>query len=207
MQGGKICFNIRMKRKMTIGDWGAEVLSRAMDPVWEIPAAIVLAIRFAVVEGFRWRFLGLILFIDAVVPMIFFLTMLQHKQIKDWDIQNRRQRIPLYLFTLVCHLGGLWLAQELGKTELVAILGVYYAIAIIFFLITLFWKVSLHAGVNAVLITTLNVFYNWKYWWLYGLLILVMWARVYQKHHSLVQVIVGAGLAMIITFVGLNLVV
>ncbi|MFH2019582.1 MAG: hypothetical protein ABII80_03155 [bacterium] len=196
-----------MKRKMTIGDWGAEVLSRAMDPVWEIPAAIVLAIRFAVVEGFRWRFLGLILFIDAVVPMIFFLTMLQHKQIKDWDIQNRRQRIPLYLFTLVCHLGGLWLAQELGKTELVAILGVYYAIAIIFFLITLFWKVSLHAGVNAVLITTLNVFYNWKYWWLYGLLILVMWARVYQKHHSLVQVIVGAGLAMIITFVGLNLVV
>lgn len=204
---GELWFNRVMSRKGRLLTTGAEVLSRVMDPVWEIPVAILIAIRFAVIEGFRWRFLGIVLFVDAVMPMIFFLTMLQHKQIKDWDIQNRRQRIPLYLFTLVCHLGGVWLAHELGKTELVEILLVYYLIAIGFFLTTLFWKISLHAGVNAVLITSINVFYNWKYWWLYGLLILVMWARVYQKHHSLVQVLVGAAIATIITFIGLSIVV
>lgn len=183
----------------------AEVVSRGLDPTWEIPAALMLAVGFAVSEGFRWRFLGLLLFIDAIVPMIFFLTMLYHKQIKDWDIQNRVQRLPLYLFTLICHLGGLWLAHELGKTELTSVLLVYYAVAIIFFVITLRWKISLHAGVNAVLITTLNIFYGWRYWWLYGLVLAVMWARVYQKHHTWTQVIVGAILGGAIVAVGLSL--
>lgn len=182
----------------------AELVSRALDPVWEIPAAIAVAVMFAVREGLRWRFLGLILFIDAVVPMIFFLTMLYHKQIKDWDIQKRAERIPLYLFTLVCHLGGLWLAHELGKGELVRVLAVYYVTAIVFFLITLKWKISLHAGVNAVLVTSLNVFYGWHYVWLYGLLCLVMWARVTQRHHTWAQVIAGALLGGGMVMLGLQ---
>jgi membrane-associated phospholipid phosphatase len=183
----------------------ANVLSRLLDPTWEIPAALVVAVAFAVREGLRWRFMGLLLFIDAIVPMIFFLTMLHHKQISDWDIQKRTQRIPLYLFTLACHLGGLWLAHELGKTSLVSVLLVYYVVAIIFFGITWFWKISLHAGVNAVLVTTLNIFTNWKYWWLYGLVVAVCWARVYQKHHTWTQVVVGAILGGIIVGVGLSL--
>lgn len=181
----------------------AEVLSRLLDPVWEIPLSLILAIGFAVHEGLRWRFVGLLLFIDAVVPMIFFLTMLYHKQIKDWDIQNRAQRIPLYLFTMICHLGGIWLAHELGRAELVSILLVFYVVAVIFFLITLKWKISLHAGVNAVLFTAVNVFYDFKYLWLYILLYLVMWARVYQKHHTWSQVIAGALIGGGVVWVGL----
>lgn len=183
----------------------AEGVSRILDPVWEIPAALLLAVAFAVSEGLRWRFVGLLLFIDAVVPLIFFLTMLYHRQIKDWDIQNRRQRIPLYLFTLVCHLGGLWLAHELGKTELTSILLVYYVVALVFFGITLKWKISLHAGVNTVLITTLNILTKGKYWWMYGLVFLVMWARVYQRHHTWVQVVVGTILGGLIVGVGLSM--
>ncbi len=183
-----------------------EVVSRVLDPVWEIPLAILLAVAFAATEGLRWRFLGLLLFIDAVVPMIFFVMMLVNKQIKDWDIQKREQRIPLYTFTLICHLAGLWLAYELGKTELALVLGVFYLTGIIFALITLKWKISLHAGVNAVLFTAINVFYGWQYIWLYGLLGLVMWARVYQKHHTWEQVIAGAVLGGCMVGVGLGLV-
>lgn len=192
-----MCLNGEMRKIF------AEVVSRVLDPVWEIPIAIMLAIAFAVREGLRWRFLGLILFIDAVVPMIFFLTMLYHKQISNWDIQKRSERIPLYLFTMICHLGGMWLAHELGRVELVGVLAVFYGVAIVFFLITLKWKISLHAGVNAVLITTINMFYGWQYVWLYGLLYLVMWARVYQQHHTWAQVWVGAGLGAGMVGVGL----
>lgn len=184
----------------------AELVSRVLDPVWEIPLAILLAAVFAVSEGLRWRFLGLLLFIDAIVPMIFFVIMLLNKQIKDWDIQDREQRIPLYTFTLLCHLAGLWLAHELGKTELVAVLAVFYIVGIIFALITLKWKISLHAGVNAVLFTATNLFYGWHYMWLYGLLFIVMWARVYQKHHTWEQVLAGASLGGGLVGVGLNLV-
>lgn len=176
-----------------------------MDPVWEIPLALLLAVGFAVREGIRWRFVGLLMFIDAIVPMIFFLTMLYHKQIRDWDIQNRAERIPLYLFTMICHLGGIWLAHELGRDQLVSILLVFYAVAVIFFVITLKWKISIHAGVNAVLFTAINIFYDFKYVWLYGLLYLVMWARVYQKHHTWAQVMAGALIGGGIVAVGLGI--
>lgn len=180
----------------------AEVVSRVLDPVWEIPVAILVAIAFAVKEGLRWRFLGVLLFIDAIVPMIFFLTMLYHKQLSNWDMDKRSQRLPIYLFTLVCHLGGLWLAHELGRVELVRVLSVFYSVAIIFFLVTMKWKMSLHAGVNAGLITTINIFYGWHLWWLYGALCLVMWARVYQKHHTWAQVVAGAGVGIGVILVG-----
>lgn len=182
----------------------AEIVSRVLDPVWEIPIAIVMAVAFAMQEGLRWRFLGILLFIDAVVPMVFFLIMLYHKQIREWDMQNRRQRLPLYLFTLICHLGGLWIAYELEKTGLFPILVVYYLVAVVFFLISLRWKISLHAGVNAVLITTINIFYGWRYWPLYLFLLLVMWARVYQKHHTWGQVVAGAVLGGGIVSLGLR---
>ncbi|MEI8232624.1 MAG: hypothetical protein WCG44_02675 [bacterium] len=183
----------------------AEIISRGLDPVWEMPAALLIAVGFAVHEGLRWRFLGLLLFIDAIVPVIFFLTMLYHKQIKDWDMQKRSERIPLYIFTMICHLGGIWLAHELGKVELVNVLLVFYAVGITFALTTFKWKISLHAGVNAGLITIINIFYGWRFSWLYLLLCLVMWARVYQKHHTWAQVIAGAIVGSVVVGVGLSL--
>lgn len=184
----------------------AERVSRILDPVWEIPLALLLAIAFAADAGLRWRFLGVILFIDAIIPMIFFLTMLYHRQITDWDMQKRGERLPIYVFTLICHMGGLGIAHAAGKDELVAILLVYYLIGIVFVLVTRWWKISIHAGVNAVLITSLNVFYGWQYWWLYLILPLVMWARVYQKHHTWAQVVAGAVLGVGMTWAGLWLV-
>ncbi len=145
----------------------AELVSRLLDPVWEIPLAILLAVAFAAAEGLRWRFLGLLLFVDAVVPFIFFLTMLRHKQLVNWDMQRRGERIPIYAFALICHLAGLWLAHELGL---------------------------------------INLFYGWHFIWLYCLLAFVMWARVYQRHHTWEQVIVGAILGGGMVLVGLNLV-
>ncbi len=184
----------------------ATFISRVFDPPIEIPLAILFAIGFAVKEGLRWRFLGVIMFIDAVVPLIFFLTMLYHKQIKDWDLQNRKERIPIFLFTMLCHLGGLWLAHEAGKDELVGILLIFYAVAIIFFLISTRWKISLHAGVNSVLFTAINMFYDWQYIWLYPFLGLVMWARVYQKHHTWAQVTVGALIGFVVVYLGMTIV-
>jgi hypothetical protein len=183
----------------------ARVLSRVLDPVWEVPLALLLAIAFAVREGLRWRFVGLLLFIDFVVPFIFFLLMIKHGQISNWDTDSKAQRLPILFFGLLCNLGGLWLAHALGKTELMSVLIVYYLIAIVFFLITIFWKISLHAGINAILITSLNMFYGWRYPWLYLFLLAVMWARVYERHHTWMQVTLGAllGTGMVIGGLGM----
>lgn len=185
----------------------AELISRLFDPVWEIPAALLLAVMFALQEGIRWRFLGLLLFIDAIVPMIFFLTMLYHKQLSNWDMDKRRQRLPIYIFTLICHLGGIWLAHELGKVQLTHILLVFYVIGLVFVAVTSWWKISIHAGVNGVLITAVNLFYGWHFGWLYLILYLVMWARVYQKHHTWAQVLAGASLGICMVLLGMAILV
>lgn len=184
----------------------AEVISRVLDPVWEIPVAIGIAILFAVKEGLRWRFMGMLLFVDFVVPFIFFLTMLHHHQIHNWDIDKRWERLPLIFFGLVCNLGGIWLARELGKNDLMAILMVFYGVAVVFFLITLKWKISLHAGVNSVLFTIINALYGYKYLYLYFLLLPLAWARVYQKHHTSLQFVLGAVLGSVMVVIGMYMV-
>lgn len=184
----------------------ARIISRVFDPVFEIPVAILLAMWVAVEEGFRWRFLGLILFLDMMVPFIFFLVMIFHKQISNWDIRKREERLPLYFFTMLCHLGGVWLAHEVGKTELASILFVFWLLGVVFAGITAFWKISLHGGVNAVLIVFTNVLLGWHYWPLFLILPVVGWARVYDKHHTPLQYWSGALLGGSVCYLSLKLV-
>ncbi len=181
-----------------------QLVSRLFDPTLEIPLAILFAVYIAVSEGVRWRFLGILLFIDLVVPLIFFLTMLYHKQIKDWDVRERRERLPLYFFTMLCHLGGVWLARELGRVELAQLLFIFWGMGLIFAGVTVFWKISIHGGVNAFLITLINYFYDWTLLWLYIVLFLVGWARVRDKHHTLWQYVAGCVLGALGLLVGLN---
>lgn len=182
----------------------ARIISRVFDPPHEILLAVLLAVYIAVKEGLRWRFLGLILFIDAVVPFIFFLTMLYNKQVSSWDIRERKERLPIYLFTMLCHLGGVWLAHELGKSELSRTLFTFWLTGITFAVITSFWKISLHAGVNAFLATLIVSTFGLKYLWVYGLVLVVMWARHYDGHHTWGQLLVGAGLGILGAMMGIR---
>lgn len=184
----------------------ARVISRVFDPVFEIPFTIGLAMLLAVEEGIRWRFLGLLLFLDILVPFIFFLMMLLHGQISSWDIRKREQRLPLYFFTILCHLGGVWLAYAVGKTDLAEILFVFWILGIVFTLITSFWKISIHGGVNAVLVVFVNMVSDWSYWWLLMILPLVGWARIYDKHHSWQQYVAGVILGGGVCYLALRLV-
>lgn len=189
------------KEKQKVPVW-VMVVSRVFDPVVEIPLALAGAVWFSLANGLRWRFLVVLLYIDAVLPFIFFLHLLHKGEISDWDIRRKEQRLPLYLFTVMVHLAGVWLAWVAGKRELMVILLAFYLVAVVFMVITYFWKISLHAGVNALLVTFINLVIGWKYWWLYGVVVLVSWARVRGGFHRVSQVIWGAVLAMGLFLVG-----
>ena len=182
----------------------AKVVSRVFDPIIEIPVAIGLSVWVAVMEGLRWRFLGALLFIDLLMPFIFMMTMMRHGQISEFDIRKKEQRIPLYFFTMLCHLVGVWLAYAVGKIDLAHILSVFWILGVVFSMITVFWKISLHGGVNAVLAVFVNVLFGYRYWWLFLILPVVGWARVYDKHHDVRQFVVGALLGGGVSFVALK---
>ena len=185
----------------------AWVVSRVFDPVVEIPILLAGTVYYALSNGLRWRFFSLLLVVDAILPAMFMLYQLKTGKVKDWDMTKRKERFELYFFTIFAHLFGVVAAYAVGKQALFEILLIMWSLAVVFALITLFWKISVHAGTNAVLVAFFNHFYGWdKYWWLVGILALVLWSRVVIKKHSWSQVLIGAGVALGWVSLGLQMI-
>jgi membrane-associated phospholipid phosphatase len=175
----------------------AWIISRIFDPVFLIPILLGVAVWYAVANGMRWRFLGLLMFVDAFLPFALMMIGLKLKWFSDWDITKRKERGSLFFWTLACHFFGVCLAFALGKTLLFEILLIFWTLAVIFAVVTLFWKISVHAGVNGAFLAFFNHFYGWdKYWWLVLILFVVMWSRVFLKKHTWKQVILGSSVAI-----------
>lgn len=175
----------------------ARVLSVVFDPRVEVPILLLMAVGAAYDDGAALMFLGLLFFVDVLMPTLFYLHLVNSGEISDPDISKREQRVPLYQFITLAHLGGIGLAFGFGQIVLMKILIVFWLMALMFTGVTQFWKVSMHAGVNAALATFVCL--NWgKAWvWLFGLVGLVAWSRVVLKKHRIEQVVIGGLLGML----------
>jgi len=163
------------------------------DPVVEIPLVLFSVVWMALVNGLRWRFLIFVFVVDMLIPAGYMLWGLKRGSLSDWDISKRQERVRLFSLTVVMHAVTVVYAFVLGKTELGLLLLVLWSLAIVFASITFVWKISVHAGVNGVLLTFFNHFWGWdNYWWLVIILLLVLWSRVEIKKHSWKQVFGGA---------------
>lgn len=186
----------------------AWIVSRVFDPIVEIPMMLSVAVWWALTNGLRWRFLVFLLVTDALMPAFYLLYGLKKGFISDLDITKREERLGLYVFTTLIHLVGVVYAFSLSKTELGNILLVFWSLAVVFALITYYWKISVHAGVNGAALAFFNHFWGWEnYWWLVVVLLLVLWSRVEIKKHSWLQVTVGSGLAIAWVELGLRFLV
>lgn len=185
----------------------AWVISRVFDPVIEIPVLLSAAVLYAIRNGWRFRYLVFLLLIDALAPAAFMVWGLITKRFSDWDMTKREERRSIYIFTVIVHLFGVVYAFLLGKEELSEILFVFWLVALVFAIVTFFWKISIHAGVNGAALAFFNHFWGWQnYWWLAVVLLLVLWARVEIHKHTWTQVLVGAGSAIAMVEFGLRLV-
>lgn len=183
----------------------AWVVSRVFDPVIEIPVMLGATAWWALTNGFRWRFLVFLLLVDALLPALYMFYGLRKGFISDWDMTKKEERRGLYVFTVLVHLVGVVYAFFLGKSELGVILLVFWSLAVIFALVTYFWKISVHAGVNGAALAFFNHFWGWEnYWWLVVVLLLVLWSRVEIKKHTWMQVMIGSSLAIIWVELGLR---
>ena len=186
-----------MKRKL------AWLISRVFEPVWEVPLLVWLTVDYSVQAGSRARILEYLFFIDIVLPGIFLFSLMKTDRVSDWDFTNRKEREKAYFFIVGCHFIGILMAFFLGFDLLWKMLSVLWLITFVFMLINLYWKISVHAGVNALLMIFLNSLFGWKMFaWMSMILILVLWARVKTRKHTVTQVMVGAALSMAIAELG-----
>jgi hypothetical protein len=173
----------------------ALIISQLFNPFFEIPLIIVIAVFYAYFNGYEWEFLTLLLLIDTIIPALFYYHLVKRHEIHDWDISDRKERYPLYGFTLAAHLVGIYFAFISHQYNLAALLVIFWMIGLAFFSITLFWKISVHGGVNAVLAAVIVMIFGTTYWWLFLFLVPIGWSRVYLKEHTITQFVAGSVLA------------
>ncbi|MGD2142237.1 MAG: PAP2 family protein [Candidatus Bathyarchaeota archaeon] len=141
-------------------------------------------------------------FFGAILPLSSTYYLVRKGIIPDIYASDRSTRTEPFLWAMASYLLGvtalLWLNAPFVVTALMAC---YFVNALIMLCITLYWKISIHAvGVTGP-ITALVFQLGAKISPLFLLMLPVAWARIELKAHNLKQVIAGAVISTILTWI------
>lgn len=163
-----------------------------------VPVATAIGVvqKHAVPEDLL-RWLGIVVLFVTVLPALSIAVMVRFSKVSDLHLKNREERFLPLCCTLVSMIVGTFLLYQLGAAREIVWAGVAYVInSVIFFAITLMWKISFHSSVATGCVTVLVMLVNPQFGWLFLLIPLIAWARVYRKRHTLLQTVVGAVIAV-----------
>jgi membrane-associated phospholipid phosphatase len=152
------------------------------------------------------KFLGIILSVlfTFIIPIAVFLMFKKHGKIKDYDASVKEERTNLYFIgVLLCGV-GLIISIALNFNINYSILWLIYIINSLFLImINKYWKISAHMiGVSAPMAAFL--FFGSIYFIiLFFLAILLAWARLKLKMHSINQIIAGFLFGFLLTYLQL----
>ncbi|HEX9921378.1 MAG TPA: phosphatase PAP2 family protein [Anaerolineae bacterium] len=180
-----------------IARWVSHVISPHVVGV-VIISVISLQFSSSPLEVLRW--LALLMPLLVVPPLGYLMWLVRRGLLKDIYIPNRRKRITPLVFMMIWLLFLWGLIRYLGAPPTVESL---FVITIMLFgilgAITLFWKISFHAGIVSAAVTTAVILGGYSTWPVTLLVPLVGWSRVRLRRHTPRQVLYGSLLGMLIT--------
>lgn len=140
----------------------------------------------------------------TMIPLVMMLQLTKSGVISDFNVSERKQRTRPFLGAAASYFagGGVLLLMR-APTIITALMLCYAGNTIIMLLITLRWKISIHAsgvaGPTTALVYSLGVFAAV----FYILLIPVGWARMRLRAHTPWQILAGASVTVIATWLQL----
>ena len=161
----------------------------------------------ALLPALGWAALAL-LFADGV-PLAYLALGLRRGWVTGFDMPRRQERAPFIAVNLSGNLLGYLLLRSLGAPDtLAALLLVYVGMGATMLTISLFWKISLHAGGVGGFAAALTWLFG-PVWALTFLAVpLVGWARVHRRRHTWAQVaaggLVGTAVTTLVLALALN---
>jgi hypothetical protein len=177
----------------------AQVISNIFDPLLVIPIIFITTIGAAYLLG-EVSLVQFVLLITIYLgmPGAIYFWMLSTKRINDPDISRRELRLPLFRDIIVIHLFGVAAAYWWQLFPLAYQLTMLWLVLLTYALLTRYIKVSIHAGVNTILV----LIAIWRLGsWGYALAwipLVVGLARVIDKQHTVAQVILGIAVALLL---------
>ncbi len=141
-------------------------------------------------------------------PLVLLLIAVAAGRVRNLDLDLRHERPWPMLIALVITVVGLTVLWVLGAPRLLLILLIATLIGgAVALLITLRWKISIHAGGAAGAATVMALLYGVQALPLLFGVVLIGWSRVVLGKHTWPQVVAGAAVSAVITVLvfGLNL--
>ncbi len=178
----------------------AYLVSRVFDPILVTPMIFLVIFREESGKNYSIFFLLALLVFEALLPAVYVISKFVGRHMKDWDIKRKESRIPLMVFGLISQLVGLILCWWFGYMDLLILLLGLWVVLLTYLVVTYLYKMSVHAGVNAILAFMVTEFVGWEYWWLWLIPPLVSWSRLIVKQHSLGQVALGMSLPVFVLY-------
>ncbi len=177
----------------------ATLISRLFEPMVTLAVITVWAAVHFGLQGWGLQLFLLILVVGLILPIVVFRYFLVKKgHVVDWDIHKRRERIkPLLVlvgFVIFAQFG----VRQFVNSGLSELFFLYFIWIFGFFLITLKEKLSGHVGAVTLAGGLLIQWYGWGWWPVFLLPVIVGWARVVRKDHTLRQVILGWGYSLLV---------
>ena len=179
--------SIRVKNRL------ARIITEALQP--PVTVALLLLLSPAMEPGFPgtvWFGAVAVLFV-CVLPLAAVVLLVRLGKVTDHHVSDRRQRAPVLAMSVVSLLAGLavLLAINAPYSVIVVVLAIVGGVVVLA-VISLFWKISGHAGAIALtaVISVLILGVQWL-----PLLLLVPavgWSRVVLRAHTVGQVVAGA---------------
>ncbi len=156
-------------------------------------AAAALLIGYVLATGAAWQWAGFYVVVTILLPCAYIIWLVRRGQITDFHLPLREERIRPLLFSLVTALVAWGILHRTTVPAPLKLLATVNGLqALLFFLITLRWKISLHCAAAAILSQLALTFFGVGALPLLMSVPLIAWSRVHMRRHTLAQTVAGA---------------
>ena len=178
----------------------AEYVSAVMNaPLITLLTFIPLVYRFG--EGATTQLLALTSFFGCFLPLILVVFMLKRGIISDFYANDRNERFIPFMATIFSYtMGTVALIAVRAPEQITALMACSIVNGVVLLIITMKWKISIHASGIASPVTALVYLLGTRLLPLFLLFLPVAWARVELKAHDKKQVTAGAVISTVLTW-------
>ncbi|MFC1802492.1 hypothetical protein ACFL0D_00835, partial [Thermoproteota archaeon] len=169
-------------------------------PLITMATFIPLMLKYG--NGDTWNLFYITSFFGCILPMIGVVALVKTGIISDFYATERNERFIPFLTTIFSYLlGVITLIMVNAPAPITALMACYIINGIILALITIKWKISIHASGVTSPVTALVYLLGTRLLPLFLLLLPVIWARLELKAHSKMQLTMGALISSVLTWI------
>ena len=193
----------------------SDVFSPMLAPTYALLAALCLTPMSLLPTSPKvWATAGIV-FITAIIPMLFILLLIRMGKVSDTAITDRNERTAPFCATILCYIGAAFFVRYLRAPYWIQ--NFYLAaamVAAISLLVTHWWKISAHTGAMGGVAGIIfwmahrGILIGAPLAWICAVILIVgmvAWARLYLDKHTVLQTLAGALLGFGIEIIFLNI--